>query len=263
MFFGSITDGFKSGGWNARGTSPDTIQPFGPEEVTSFEVGMRADFLDNRLRVNLTAFQADVDDFQIPSAFNTPAGQIIFITRNFAGLDNTGLEAEIIAAPTENLTLFANIGFQDAEYVDLDPSIVTQQAACQAQLAEGGAAPSCGTGIVTRLGGIALPTRTPDYTAAIGGNYLFNFSNGYRLIPSITIRLQDDFVVGTNRGPEDISKGETFVRAGITLEDPTDTWSVTLDCQNCTDKEQVVSALAGFEYIDDPRQWDLRFRYRF
>ena len=263
MFFGSITDGFKSGGWNARGTSADTIQPFGAEEVTSIELGMRADFLDNRLRVNLTAFQADVDDFQVPSAFNTPGGQIIFITRNFAGLDNKGLEAEIIAAPTENLTLFANIGLQDAEYVDLDPTIVAQRQVCQAQLAAGEAPTSCGTGIVTRLGGIAEPTRTPDYTAAIGGNYLFNLGSGYTLIPSVTVRLQDDFVVGTNRGPEDRSKGETFVRAGITLENPDDTWSLTLECQNCTDKEQVVSALAGFEYIDDPRTWNLRFRYRY
>ncbi|MEO0575590.1 MAG: TonB-dependent receptor, partial [Pseudomonadota bacterium] len=39
MAYASATRGFKSGGWNARGTSPDAFQPFGPETLWSYEAG--------------------------------------------------------------------------------------------------------------------------------------------------------------------------------------------------------------------------------
>ena len=105
--FASATRGFKSGGWNARGTAPVANQPFEPEKVWSYEAGIRSEWLDRKLRVNLTAFLLDVEDLQTPAAFTAPSGAISFITRNFAGLENQGLEAEIIYSPVDELTLFA------------------------------------------------------------------------------------------------------------------------------------------------------------
>lgn len=48
MGYVSATRGFKSGGWNARGSGPADFQPFGPEALWSYEAGLRADFLDNK-----------------------------------------------------------------------------------------------------------------------------------------------------------------------------------------------------------------------
>ena len=109
--FASATRGFKSGGWNARGTTAVANQPFSPEKVWSYEAGLRSEWMDRKLRVNLTAFMLDVQDLQTPAAFVNPAnGAISFITQNFAGLKNQGIEAEIIASPVDNLTLFAFFG---------------------------------------------------------------------------------------------------------------------------------------------------------
>ncbi|MEO0577017.1 MAG: TonB-dependent receptor, partial [Pseudomonadota bacterium] len=93
MAYASATRGFKSGGWNARGTSPDAFQPFGPETLWSYEAGLRADYLGDRLRINATLFSTDLEDLQITSA--TPSGA--FLTTNGGGLDVTGLELEITA----------------------------------------------------------------------------------------------------------------------------------------------------------------------
>ena len=115
MGYLSATRGFKSGGWNARGSAAVAFQPFGPETLWSYEAGWRADYLDDRLRVNTTLFYTDLEDLQTTAA--TPSGQ--FLTTNAGGLEVTGLEFEITAIPTENWDIFFAGGFQDAEYQDL------------------------------------------------------------------------------------------------------------------------------------------------
>ena len=52
LLFASATRGFKSGGWNARETSPTRILPFGPEKVWSYEIGAKTELFDRRLRAN-------------------------------------------------------------------------------------------------------------------------------------------------------------------------------------------------------------------
>ena len=170
MLFRSATRGFKSGGWNARGTAPVANQALDPEKVWSYEAGMRSEWADRKLRFNVTLFQLDVKGLQTPSAFVAPSGAISFITRNFAGLKNTGYEVELIANPVEGLSLFAFLGRQDAKYKDLAPSIVTQQQECLKGIAgqPGGVLARCNQGIVDPSGRIAKPVRTPD-TLTVGG----------------------------------------------------------------------------------------------
>ena len=89
--------------------------PFSPETIWSYEVGMRADWMDGRLRTNVTAFYSDLEDLQTTAA--TPDGQ--FLTTNAGGLEVPGIEAEITALPTDNWQIFAALGWQSAEYRDL------------------------------------------------------------------------------------------------------------------------------------------------
>lgn len=258
MLYASATRGFKSGGWNARGTNAEEIQPFFAEKVWSYEAGLRSDWLDGTLRMNLTAFIADVSDFQLPSAFVRADGSIAFITRNFADLENKGLEAEFIYAPTDGLTLFANLGFQDAEYKNLDPSITAQQQRCQA-----GSVADCGLGIVDPQGDIADPVRAPDFTASIGATYVFNINDDFQLIPTVNFSHAKEHNVGTSGLDVGIDGTErNLLSAGLTLNAVNQNWRVTLECQNCTDDVYTTSVLV-FPYIDDPMTWDLRFRYDF
>ncbi len=223
LFFASATRGFKSGGWNARGTAASQLLPFGPETVWSYEAGFKSDWLDNRLRFNLTGFFLDVSDLQTPSALVAPTGAITFITRNFADYENKGLEAELNFIPLDGLNLYVNAGFQDDKYKinrgapALDEfgiqSVAAQQAACLAQRAAGqvpGApntaaagqpvnnAPACAAGIVTANGSISEPVRSPDLTLSAGATYDFALpSAGIVLSPSVNVSYQSKVETGT------------------------------------------------------------------
>ena len=255
-FYGSATRGFKSGGWNARGTTPDQIIPFGPETATNYELGMKSQWLNNSVRLNLAIFKTDIDDFQLPSAFETASGGIQFITQNFADLEVDGLEAEIMWQPTDALNLFANIGFQDSEYASLNPAIRVQQQNCLDNGLQ------CNQGIVTSDGSIATPVRAPETSLAIGASYVFSFANGMTLTPSILYSDTGDHAIGTSN-----TFGDSFnyyqVNAGITLDGADDKWSIALSCTNCTDEVQEVSNLAGFVYLNEPDRWNLRAKLNF
>lgn len=197
LLYASATRGFKSGGWNARGTTPSAVLPFDPETVWSYEGGIKSEFFNRRLRANITVYHADVSNLQTPSGIVNPnTGAISFVTRNFADYQNTGVEAEFTVVPTRGLNLYTNVGYQNDGYVinrnapTFDAfgvqSVAAQQIACRAQLAAGqipgtpntrpagtpaNNAPACGAGIITAQGNIATPVRTPDFTVAVGGSY--------------------------------------------------------------------------------------------
>jgi iron complex outermembrane recepter protein len=222
LLFVSATKGFKSGGWNARGTTPGTFLPFGPEQVWSYEAGLKSEFFDNRVRANLTLYRADVEDLQTPSALVGPTGAITFLTRNFADYRNQGAEFELTIVPVEGLNLYANVGYQDDKYILRDgpgtdlfgiQSVAGQIQSCRAQLAAGQVpagtnttpagtppnnAPACAAGIVTAQGTLATPVRTPDFTGAAGISYRARFGGGWSLLPSINASYRGDQEVQTS-----------------------------------------------------------------
>jgi iron complex outermembrane receptor protein len=254
--FASATRGFKSGGWNARGTAPAANIPFAPEKVWSYELGLRSEWFDRKLRLNLTAFKLDIEDLQTPSAFTAPSGAISFVTQNFAGLDNKGIEAELIWQPVEDLTLFTFVGTQDAKYKDIDAVILAQQVNCRTNGLQ------CNQGIVNPMGDIAEPVRAPD-TLTVGGSYRFRLGESLTLTPNVSWAKTGDNNVGTNGGPVDLVDGYDTVDAGLTLANEDAGWQIQANCRNCSDELQIVSTLSALPYVQDPRTWSLAFKYNF
>lgn len=257
MLYAAVTEGFKSGGWNARGTSPALLQPFRREKARNWEAGVRSQLFDDRLRVNATAFFLDIEDYQAPSAFVGPGGAITFITLNEAGLENRGLELEIAAAPIDGLDLFAAIGVQDADYVDLAPSVLDQQARCEAGLGGGG------LGIVAPDCSISDPVRAPDLTATLGGAYRIDLGGAMHLTPTANARYQGEMTTGTSNLPVAFTESVWLVNAGVSLGHAGRDVELALECTNCTDEVYVQSNLPPTVYINEPRRWMLRLRAGF
>ncbi len=217
LLFASATRGFRSGGWDGRGIRRDTLLPFDPETVWSYEAGLRSEWLDNRLRVNVTAIFLDVSDLQTPSAFTDPvSGAVTAVTQNFADYENKGLELELAAVPVDGLNLYLNLGYQSDKYKVRDTlqpnefgvkAVRQQQLDCVAQLANGQIplapagplnAPDCGVGIVDVNGGIATPVRTPDWTLGFGGSYHWPIPYaGIVLVPAVNILYRGALETGT------------------------------------------------------------------
>lgn len=104
----------KSGGFNK--TTAD-LESFEPEKVTDYEIGVKADLLDRRLRINAAAFIAYYRNMQRPITSDA-AGTPVALTQSIGKSRIPGAELEIVALPAAGLELSGTIGVIDPKYVD-------------------------------------------------------------------------------------------------------------------------------------------------
>ena len=117
MMYAFWTKGFRSGGYNMRHTAvliPNA--PFDQEELTSFEVGLKKDFADGRLRLNAAAFHNTIDDMQREVNLSDPVVGVVQLIRNTADATITGFDAELGWAITDRLFAQAVLGYVDGSY---------------------------------------------------------------------------------------------------------------------------------------------------
>ncbi|MFP3942614.1 MAG: TonB-dependent receptor domain-containing protein [Alphaproteobacteria bacterium] len=254
--FVSASKGFKSGGWNARGSTPDQLTAFGPEKIWSYEAGVRSEWFNRRLLFNVTGFYMDVEDFQIPTAVLDSGGSVVFLTGNFSDLRNSGVEIELTAEPVPDLNLYAALGYQHPEYTNLSPEVLAQQAACPFDPDQAGA------GIITLDCEVAETTRTPEVTISAGASYTFGIPNTDAFLrPAVNFHYASEYFSGTSNPPNGFEDGYVLMNAGLTLG-VNDRLSVLAECTNCTDEVYVATHFIG-AYLNEPRRWMVRFRSRY
>jgi iron complex outermembrane receptor protein len=104
----------RSGGWNAPVASLQD-QPFRPEQLTDFELGMKANLFDSALLINADVFYGKYDDMQrlLAELVNgTPAT----LVTNAGRAHISGAELETQWRLTRHLSLQGSFGYTDARY---------------------------------------------------------------------------------------------------------------------------------------------------
>ncbi len=116
MFYGSLAFGMKSGGFQgAPGTLEIARRTIEPESAWDYELGMKSQWLRDRLRLNIAAFYTDYRDLQVVQ-FRTTDNFGVFETDNAASATLRGIESEFILSPFEGLTLSGSYAFLRATY---------------------------------------------------------------------------------------------------------------------------------------------------
>ena len=116
MYFASWTRGFRSGNYNVRAPSIAAAGPAEPEQADQFEIGMKGDFADGRLRANITAFYTIYDEIQRITNGEDALGNPLQLLRNAAKATIPGVEAEFTWLPTDAFMLQAGVGWITPEF---------------------------------------------------------------------------------------------------------------------------------------------------
>jgi iron complex outermembrane receptor protein len=106
----SYDRGFKSGGFNL---SSPTAAPYYPEKLDAYQAGLKSEFLNNRIRLNLSTFFYRFSNLQVTIV---PGGGSQIDT-NAASARNYGLDSELDFAVTDRLTVTTNASWLKAYYV--------------------------------------------------------------------------------------------------------------------------------------------------
>ncbi|MFV3126176.1 TonB-dependent receptor [Niveispirillum sp. KHB5.9] len=161
MAYASFSTGFKSGVYNA--TSP-TQAPVNPEKIQAYEVGLKSDLLDRRLRLNGAGYFYQYDDIQVSKFTGLGISQ-----QNAASAEIKGLEVEIDAYLLENLRLNGGASIQKSEFTEFPGAVSFVRGAN-------------GLGVQTTIDatGNSLP-RAPDMTMNLGFEYTHDLAGGSEL----------------------------------------------------------------------------------
>ena len=132
MGYFTYSQGFKAGGFTMRafppvipGVTTDITEPnelipaFGPEEVEMFEVGIKSELLNRRMRLNLAGFITNYDDLQILGA----AGDLgVPVIENAGDARLWGIEVESELIVNDWLRLNGSLGWLDHKYLNVLPN---------------------------------------------------------------------------------------------------------------------------------------------
>ncbi|MEO6170595.1 MAG: TonB-dependent receptor [Lysobacter sp.] len=250
MVYGSASRGFKSGGYNIRANTtavPRSGEPFGDEQVDSYEIGSKMSLLDSRMFLNLAYFHNKYEDIQL-SVFTTytlPNGsQTFFGDFTNAGKGTVqGIEAEYQFLPTENWLISGNLAWLDAKY---DEFITAGVNVADSQ----------------RF------TNAPEFSGALNVEYRTDLANGGNLSARVGYSYQSEVWPTTDLSPVIRQEGYGLVSAGVIWR-LDDAWSLSLQGSNLADEEYRTTGynipsygvLTGF--YGNPRQYALTARYEF
>ena len=127
LIYGSIATGYRTGGFNGRGTNNFTLQPFEEETVINYELGHKTDWQLGEIasmRTNLAIYLQQYDDIQKTVSGNNPdTGAFETFTTNAAEAEIQGVDFDVLIAPTESLQISVAYAYVDAEYKEWDRAI--------------------------------------------------------------------------------------------------------------------------------------------
>ena len=120
MVFGLYSKGFRAGGFSGRPNSYEAASaPYNPETVDNFEVGIKSEWFDDRLRLNASVYYMEYKDKQeeqsVPATQGTGQQTIVF---NASTAEIKGLEVDLLMVPATGWTLAFTLGLLDSEYTE-------------------------------------------------------------------------------------------------------------------------------------------------
>jgi iron complex outermembrane receptor protein len=115
--YATISSGFNAGGFNNRASSRATALPYDEETVTTYEIGLKTDWFDHRLRINPTLFWNQYKNLQQTATVISPITDAPVTVRTNAGSAHTnGFELETTAEPVDGLVLNYDVSYLNTRY---------------------------------------------------------------------------------------------------------------------------------------------------
>ena len=155
-FWASVSDGYKAGGVDFQ--NEGFVSDFDAEELLAYELRLKTELYDNRLRLEGSIFYNDWADMQVQTNFlqdPTDISSAIELTQNAAEASAVGVELEMTALMAEGLQGILNMGYLDAEFDDF-PNAVIQGSTAQIDLSN------------------QILPRAPEWTASAILDYTFD-----------------------------------------------------------------------------------------
>ncbi len=270
MVYANFATGYKAGGYY-DGLPPNDYKP---ESITSYEVGMKNRFMDNRLQLNLSGFYYDYRDFQI-SAVGTIAGQDATVTLNAEKAEIYGVELETDFLLTEQDRIDASVSWLHARYKDflLPKGDAFANNSANINLARCYRADySKPSPRASDFSGCEM-ARTPEWSINLGYQHQFDLANGASLTARVQTHIESAKYLEYHGFEQNKQKSFTKTDLTMTYAPAEGSWNVMAYVRNLEDKDVLTNsgpnATTGLasngsgDFYAPPRTYGVRFGIEF
>jgi iron complex outermembrane receptor protein len=232
MTYLTYSTGFRSGGvavgnGDFDGDNIIDLENFKPEYVDMYELGLKVDALDMRLRTNIAIFYQEYTDIQLTTTRPDPSfGIPLPAIENAGKAEMKGVEIEYTVLPTDNLRFMGSVAYLDAKFKEYLSEVPD---------------PNGGGQIEIDRSDEPMP-RAPEWTAYISVDYNINTSSMGTITPNFLVRYADKTYGGFDRPSffvEDYISipAKTFFDARITWDLPDQRTTLIAWCKNLADTD--------------------------
>lgn len=232
MAYVSYSRGFKAGGFSvADVTAVASNFPFNPEHVNAYEVGLKSEFADRRVLLNIAAFRNDFSDLQVAITTNSAAGTPISVVRNAASSRSQGveLESQFVLSPMFRLSVAGT--YLDSKYRSY---------------------PNAGSTLLQQLAGVGTQDLSghatlfaPKWSGNVTGTVTVPVLGGYRLTGEATGVLSSAYQTYFSDDPYTVQPGYARLDARISFDAPGGRWGLDIIGKNLTNT--IVRTLSFYE----------------
>lgn len=245
------TRGFRSGNFNARASSLATIAAADPEQADQFELGLKSEFANGVIRLNLAGFVTEYDEIQRVTNEASSTGQPVQRLRNAASATIRGLEAEFTIQPSDSFWIDGSLAWIDPGFntftgldLDRDGTVSPEDEANAAELDF---------------------DRVPHYTVYLAANFQFGIGGlpgEFTFRPSFSHR--SGFPTDINNTPIFFQDGYELVDLSLRYE--TGRYRVAAFARNVFDKHYADILSPAFNaqaFGGAPASWGVEVGYDF
>ena len=246
MVYGTWSEGYRPGGFNRNGGSSKVpgVGPFVPDfyqsdEVTNMEFGWKMSLLNQALRFNGSIYRVEWEAMQI-GVLDFDISNLTFID-NVSDAEISGVEIDAAWLPTDNLSLFANLSFNDTELTDVPANIV---------------------GLESEGSPLAL---APELQYVLRGRYDWALSESSGAFAQLVYQYTDDQISSIVSGAS--FNMDSYSTWDATLGYSRDNWTITLFGENLSDERATLFISNEDDIVkttpNRPRTYGLRLSYRY
>ena len=257
MVYALISRGQKAGGVNAalpaRGLGASSLV-VRPETAMNYEAGLKSEFFERRLAVNLSLFRTDVEDYQASYLTSANGATLQYLT-NVGDVRTQGAEAEATLRPFAGLTLNGFVGYTDAKYLSYT------NAPCPIEVAGRSFCDLTGQQIAG----------APKWTAGVNGAYEHQLSGALIAYASGEYSWRSEYFTSLDNSRYSVTGGYGLLNLRVGLRSEDGRWDIAAWGKNVTDVHLATNAfnfnslLPGIYVVSvgDPATYGVTLRARF
>ncbi|MFC7293059.1 TonB-dependent receptor [Hirschia litorea] len=208
----SIARGRRPGGLSTDGSEPTGYAVVDPEFLTNYELGLKGEFLDQKLRLTSSVYYSEYEDFQV--SFRE-AGNPIALTENTGAATQYGFEIDAYMIAHDYVDVFATYGYNFSEFDDSDSNGNTQVRA----------------GNTFRI--------SPENTFSLGAEVHVPVG-ALELFAVPTYVWKDEVYFSDENRPEELQDAYGLLDFKIGLRSESNNWEVSAFVENATDEEYLI-----------------------